>query len=296
MLATLASERDAALWHFFFAPNRRTSSVAAALARVRGRATVQTLASAPASDVRLGDVTFGDRVVALSRSTEARAIAEGVSQERLRRIAPAIAPPTHPSEDEVRAVRDAHGLGARGTAFVITYPGDLEHGRGAALLLDACAIAKTRKDLLLVMACRSKGPRSAEARRDLDARARAAGVALRWVGETRSIHALLVASDLVALPTDTLYAKVDHPLVLLEAMHLAVPVLVTEGTAAYELAEEGGALGVAFDRDALASKIDGLASHPDVMVWWMKESLHHAQRRTRGAMARAYATIYDELR
>ncbi len=297
MLATLATERDSALWHFLFAPNRRTSSAAAALARARGRATVQTLASAPGPDVRLAQVTFGDRVVALSRATEARALAEGVRPERLRRIAPAIAPPPPPTPEAVRAVREDLALGGAGAgSFVVTFPGDLEHGCGAALILEACARASSRRDLVLVMACRPKGPRSIERRHTLDARARAGGLAVRWVGETPSIHALLRASDLVALPTDTLYAKVDHPLVLLEAMHLGRPVLVTQGTAAYELAEEGGAIGTALDADAIAAVIDSLISETDAAERAGAAARRHAAGRTREAMARAYATIYDELR
>lgn len=293
MLATLATERDAALWHFLFAPSARTSRVAGSLARARARRSVQTIASAPPSSVSLRDVTFGDRVVALSRATEARALAEGVPSTRLRRVAPAIAPPPAPRDADIRAARSTHALEAG--SFVVTFPGDLEHGTGAAVLLDACALAKARHDLVLVMACRPKGPRSVEARRDLDARARAAGLAVRWVGETPSIHALLAASDVVALPTDTLYAKVDHPLVLLEAMHLARPVLVTRGTAAFELAEEGGALGSALDADALASVIDGLVSDPGALARASDAARSHAAGRTREAMARSYAAIYDEL-
>ena len=50
-----------------------------------------------------------------------------------------------------------------------------------------------------------------------------------WVGETPHIHALLGASDAVVLPSTSLFAKMDYPLVLLEAMSLGRAVFVVEG-------------------------------------------------------------------
>merc|ERR1711916_298520 len=72
VLTYLLRERRASLWHFFFAPNPRASLTARYCARWRGRPTVQTVCSAPASGVDLQRVLFGDRVVVLSEHTRMR--------------------------------------------------------------------------------------------------------------------------------------------------------------------------------------------------------------------------------
>lgn len=293
MVAKLAFDRTAALWHFFFAPNARTSSVAGALCAMRRVPTVQTIASAPLREARLGDLAFGDRVVALSRATHRRALEEGVPAHRLVLVPTATRAPEPPSEAAVAEVRRAHELASG--ALVVCFPGDLEHGRGAELVIDACAAARCRGDLVLVMACRAKTSNGTARQQALAARAAARGVAIRWVGETPAIHALLAASDVVALPTDTLYAKVDHPLVLLEAMHLGRPVLVTEGTSAFELAEDGGAVGARFDAEDVAARLDALAGDHALRAEAGAKASAHARVRSVEAMARAYESLYDEL-
>ncbi len=293
MLVTLATERRAGLWHFFFAPNPRTSTVARALARARRRPTVQTVASAPPREADLASLLFGDRVVVLSRATELRALEGGFDRRRLLRIGATTRAPAPPTPGELGLVRRQHALST--DRFVVCFPGDLEHGSGADLLLDACARAQRRRELILVMACRAKTPRSRERRAELSVRAARAGVETRWVGETPMIHALLAASDLVALPTDTLYAKVDHPIVLLEAMHLGRPVLVTEGTAAFELAEDGGALGSPHEAAAVAAILDDLVDHRPAWLAAGARAAAAAAERTITGMARAYDSIYDEL-
>jgi phosphatidylinositol alpha-1,6-mannosyltransferase len=292
MLRTLATSAGVGLWHFVSAPTARTSRIARGLAALRRRRTVQTLASAPPRDVRLGDVVFADRVIALSRETHARALAEGVEASRLRLVPIAITPPDSPSPESIEAVRLAHRLGER---LVVTFPGDLEHGRGADRIVEACTRMGERASITLVLACRDKTARAAARREELVRRARAAGLDVRAIGETPSIHALLAASDVVALPTDSLYAKVDHPLVLLEAMHLGRPVLVTEGSSAHELAEDGGAVGAAFDAEALAAALDRLVREPAWRQHWSARGRELVAARTVAAMARAHESIYSEL-
>ncbi len=291
MLGRLAVDRETALWHFVFAPSSRTKRAAGALASLRRRPTVQTIASAPSIDVRLGDVVFADRVVALSRGTLARALDEGVAASRLSHVSIAITPPTPPSARALADVVRAHGLAGR---FVVTFPGDLEHGRGAEVLLEACAAMKTRKDVVLVLACRDKTERARSIRAELASRAVGRGLDVRMIGQTAAILALLAASDVVALPTDSLFAKVDHPLVLIEAMHLGRPVLVSEGTTAHELADEGGALGAALDPDAIAAVLDRLVTDSDARHDAGARAKAHASARTLRAMALAYDSIYDE--
>jgi hypothetical protein len=72
-----------------------------------------------------------------------------------------------------------------------------------------------------------------------------------WFGETPFIHDLLAVADLVTLPADTLYAKMDVP-VLVKAMALDARCLGT-GTPGEELAIAGGAVAVETQRDAVSA-------------------------------------------
>lgn len=292
MLRALAMERRGALWHFIFAPSARTRLMGRVAARLRGRASVQTIASMPAEGARLGDVVFADRVVVLSRASWERAVREGVSPSRLAQIPVAIPPPAAPAPERIAFVRE--GLGASGR-LLVTFPGDLEHGEGARVLLDAVASMAARADVTLALACREKGPRSKAVLAELAGRAARAHVELRVVGETPDILALLAASDVVAMPTDTLYAKVDHPLVLLEAMHLGVAVLVSEGTSASELGDEGATV-TPFSADAIAAELDRLASDTARREASGARARDAMKARSAARMVRGYEAIYAGLR
>ena len=154
------------------------------------------------------------------------------------------------------------------------------------------------------MACRPKTARAAEVEGELRALAQRLGVAerVRWLGQTARIHDWLAIADLVALPSESLYAKMDYPLVLLEAMSLARPILVTTGTAAEELAEPlrgegaGPAVAVEASTEALVSATRALLDDDSA-----REVLGERARRAASArfglavMADAYERLYDAL-
>jgi glycosyltransferase involved in cell wall biosynthesis len=117
-----------------------------------------------------------------------------------------------------------------------------------------------------------------------------------WLGETPRIHDVLAASDLVTMPTDTLYAKMDMPLVLVEAMALGRAVLVGEGTPAVELTQDDAAVAVPTRAEAVAAATRALledgARREALGVRARKAALEHygAPR-----MALEYEALYDEL-
>jgi glycosyltransferase involved in cell wall biosynthesis len=288
----LGARADA--WHFFFAPNPRTSTLARLTARARRMRSVQTVCSVPAPQADLERVLFGDRVVVLSRHTEARFLHAGIARERIARIPPC-APPLEPAPDaQRRATRREFGLDPERP--LLLYPGDLEFGNAAALMLEAHA--GLAPDVELLLACRPKTPAARALERTLRERTTALGTHLRvrFLGETNRILALLAAADVVALPSSVAYAKMDYPLVLLEAMALGRPVVVAEQTPAAELAQAGGAIAVAPRLDDLASVLGGLLADSE-----RRERLGAAGRAlvlsgyTRPHMAAAYELLYDEL-
>lgn len=296
VLLRLLAGRRADLWHFFFAPNPKTSSVARAAAALRRARTVQTVCSAPRDDIDPKRVLFADRIVVLSRHTERRFLAAGVPASSLRLIRPAIAELSPLSDAERSEVRSR--LGWPVSAPVVVYAGDLEFGRGADLALAAHRALSRSLGALLVMACRTKTPSARAREAELKAQVTREGLdgSVRWLGETPKIHDVLAAADLVTLPTDTLYAKMDLPLVLVEAMSLGRAVLVGEGTPAVELTEDDAARATPAEPDAVAAATRALLD--DSIA---REALG---RRARAAvlerysaprMAQQYETLYDEL-
>ncbi len=222
------------LWHFVFAPNPASSSVARFAQRAR-RAfgwkgpVVQTVASAPREFEGVAGWIFGDAVVCVSDWMRGRLIGAGVKQQ-VRVIPPCAEAPRPPTRDAVRAIRA--GLDVSSDAPIVLYPGDYEVSRGAATVAGAvAAITRDTPNARVVFACRAKTPKSAVARAALEEELRAAGLLdrTRHAGEVTDMPALLAAARVVAFPVDDLYGKVDVPLVLLEAMALGIPVIVARG-------------------------------------------------------------------
>jgi glycosyltransferase involved in cell wall biosynthesis len=294
VLLRLLGGKGADLFHFFFAPNPRASQAARLAASVRRTATIQTVCSVPRDDAALERVLFGDRIVVLSRHTEARFLAAGIARERVLRIAPA-APPLEPLAGAQKAAL-RHVLGLDAKAPLLLYPGDLEFGSGARLVVEAHA--SLTGDVRLVLACRAKTPAARQVESELRARSQALGTASRvtWIGETPHILELVGTADVVALPSDIAYAKMDYPLVLLEAMALGRPVLVATGTPAAELADGGGALAVEPEVEALARSLSALFADGEARAHLGETARIQAiSTFARARMAQEYELLYDAL-
>jgi phosphatidylinositol alpha-1,6-mannosyltransferase len=294
VLGRLGFGKRADLWHFFFAPNPKTSSVARAAVALRRARSVQTVCSVPRDDVDPKRVLFADRVVVLSHFTAERFALAGIGPERVVRIPPA-APPLTPLDAEARQ-KTRKELGLDPDAPLVLYPGDLEFGSGARLAV--LAHSKLPNETHLVLACRAKTERAKVVLAELEALTHRLGTTARvsFIGETPKILELVGAADIVTLPSDVAYAKMDYPLVLLEAMALARPVVVASGTPAAELADGDAARAVAPDADAVAEALAKLFSDGGE-----REALGARARSAalgeydRARMARAYEALYDTL-
>jgi phosphatidylinositol alpha-1,6-mannosyltransferase len=261
-LRHLLRDRDAKLWHFFFAPNWKSAVAARVAAGLRRVPTVHTVCSLPREEAPLDRLVFADVTVVLSRFAHDRFRSAGVRDASLRLIPPSLPPLRAPNDEERLVLRRKHGIPE--SAMVWIYPGDLEHGGGAEVALEALA-ASGRADSVLLMACRDKTKSSGPARARLVDQARHWGLErrVRWLGETPEIHEMLALSDFTLLPSRSPYAKMDYPLVALEAMCMGRPTLVGSATPAAELAQEGAAVAVEPNGRALAAAIEKLCADVD---------------------------------
>lgn len=225
-------------YHFFFAPNPRTSAIVRTLFAVKRRRLVHTVASEP-----VGKPTFfADTHLAVSEYTAERLRAAGARDVHV--VLPGITPlASVPNPDRAR-------FGLPDGARLVLFAGDLSEGGGAEPLADAVL---STPDTVLILACRPKGAGRDATEARLRARLGARGV---FLGVVDSMPTLLASVDLVAMPATSLAGKVDLPLVLLEAMQLGRPVLVSAGGPLEELGGEGDGVHVVERREgALAAAL-----------------------------------------
>lgn len=295
VFAHLLTSRDHALWHFFFAPNAKSCAAGRASTRMRRMRTIHTVSSAPRDPSAIARQLFADVHAVLSEHTYARLREAGVAEDRLVRIAPAIASLDVMNEAARKAARRALGLPV--DAPLVVYPGDLEFGEGGHVMIEAQR-ALSKRGVQLVMACRAKTAAAKEAEAVLRTRADELSLSqnVHWLGETPHIHGLLGAADVVCLPSTDLYAKMDYPLVLLEAMSLERPVIVARGSAAQEIAAGGAAQVVEAQGDAVAASVERLLEDPSAArALGARARSAVDERYSLAVMARAYESVYDRF-
>jgi phosphatidylinositol alpha-1,6-mannosyltransferase len=296
VLARLIGGAKHDLWHFFFAPNPRSSLAGRTACRLRRTPSVQTVCSAPRAGARLRRLLFADRTVVLSRHTESLVLEAGLARERVVRIPPAVAPLPLASEQDTQRVRAALELPS--DVPLVVYPGDLEFSRAAELVLRAHAALPPGLGAWLVLACRAKTARAQVEEQRLRELARRLSIdgRARFVGETQHIHGLLAAASVVTLPADDLYAKMDLPLVLIESMLLGRAVVVGAGTAAAELCDGDAAVATVLDAGALAQHVARLLDGADARAQLGARARESALGRFHPqVVASAYEALYDEL-
>lgn len=284
------------VWHFFFAPNVKTSRAARFARAVRRVPSIHTVCSLPAEEDAIGNLLFADVTVALSRAAFERLRLAGVDESALRLIPPCVPPLSEPGPDRRGELRKKHAIPENTQVWI--YPGDLEFGGGAEIAVKGFA-AWNRPDALLLIACRPKTARAAVERLRLMDLARRWGIAsqVRWLGDTLQIHELLTLSDFVVLVNRSAYAKMDYPLVALESMCLARPVLVGRGTPSEELAELGAAVAVEPDAEALADAVRRLSADEASLIE-LGHRAHSVATSTFSPkqVAAAYERLYEEIR
>ena len=239
VLGRLGRPGPEAIRHFFFAPNPRTSAAARAVCALHpGVRVAQTIMSVPLQLEQAPRLIFSTLTIALSEYTRHALQARGVSG--VHRVWPGVPMDQPPQAD----LRDAQALGALRASLglphaaghaVFTFPGDYQFSDAAFVFASAIERLLTNPTpdstrTTFVFACRPKQPQSLLIEAALRQRLApwvASGQVI-FLGEVKAILAWLAASTAVVMPASSTYAKMDLPLVLIEAMREARPIIVSD--------------------------------------------------------------------
>lgn len=277
---------DADLLHFFFQPHPLASRTARWLARLCRRPAVHTVLSAPAPHHDARRVLFADRTVTLSRATAARLAAGGVTR-------PDVIPPALPETAPVSDDRRARALAAAGLepGFHL-YPGDYEFSGGHRLLLEVWSRARELPRLVLAGRDKTRGAAAGRAAIEREIAERGLADRVRLLGTAPDLAALIAAAGAVLFPAQSLYAKADLPLVVLEAWRESRPVLVSDLAPLAE-AVEGLTAPLPADPAAWLAAIRGLGAAGAALGAAGRRRF--LERHAAPVAAEAYARIYREV-
>lgn len=301
VLARLLTPDRCAIHHFMFAPHgRAVAAIRAALLFNRKRS-VATIPSQPSDDADLRAMTFADTSVVLSEASALRFRSAGV--ESVEVIRPGVPIPEAPLETQ--AARARFCLSGRGLdwgdAPLFVYAGDLEFSDGARTFVEAAEVLSARHpEVHFALACRPKTPSASLVAEGLERRIRRVGLEERvsFLGVVDDMPALLGAASAIVMPVDTLYAKVDIPLVLLEAMALGTPVVVSDLPSLSELAGLGQGTRVVprSDPNALAETLSHLATSPSTLARLGRGARQTVKSHFRlDTMVKSYEALYRDL-
>jgi len=202
------------IYHYFFAPNFKTSLFCRLLKMAKPKYSIQSVLSMPKTLENPEILFFGDLIITKSRSSQK--ILENVGVSNVKTIYPGIEIKDL-NKDEINTAKNYFKLDIEKGA--VLYAGD--YNEDVLKLLDVAKYIYNQYRFIFVFAIRLKD----EASKEFDKKFRETVKKLnlpsdyiRIYNEVENFDKLLQASDIVIFSQKDLYAKMDIPLVLLEAM------------------------------------------------------------------------------
>jgi glycosyltransferase involved in cell wall biosynthesis len=276
--------------HFFFTPNRVTSSVLALLQRLTPRRTVLQDLTSSHDAKRFVPLLRSLQTVVVHSSHARDALTEaGIEPDRVVRIYPGV-PSSEPVDDLEHHRR-------------LLYAGDLDSRVVDRLQTLGRALARPElRGWKLSVAARSKSPADRGQRDRLREalREELASDSAELLGEVDDMDALLRRTSLQLFLADHVRRKVDLPLVLLEGMARGIPLVAIDLTPVAEIFERGRehglCPGVAAAGGDVVDAVLGAVARGGVLAQWGRDARELVAREfSADRMAREYTTLYDKL-
>ncbi|MBN2530522.1 MAG: glycosyltransferase family 4 protein [Deltaproteobacteria bacterium] len=286
-------KKHSQIYHYFFAPNR-LSATAGRLQRAATRVkTVQTFSSRPLDYNDVNRFIFTDKVIVLSKDSRDKLLSVGISPKRVVHIPPGITPPAPLAEDEKTKLRDRFDLKNN---RIVLFPGDFEFSNAASLVAQAApAILAGARNVSVIFACRAKTERSKSRKQQIQKELSSLGHRVRFLDEIEEMHRFVGLVDVLLLPQNNLYAKMDIPLILLEAMAHGIPLVLADTGPLNELIAQNAAIGACTSADVAAAALRLLHSPAEAgALGRIGHALVHTTYNAL-SMAKAVENLYDEL-
>lgn len=284
------------VYHFFFAPNPKTSVAASAILKIKRKCSVHTISSVPKSFDNIHRLLFANRIVAVSHSTAALLDAAGVHNVSV--IHPCVPRPAVVSAERKAAA--ASSLGLSQDRPMVLFAGDYEFSRAARWSVEAALLALSKGlEAYFVFACRTKTPQALEREQECIQMAEASPWAdrFRFVRQVDDMFALIASAAVQWMPADSLYAKMDIPIVLLESLAFGVPIIVSDSGALPEILQQPAGVKVKTgDVQGLADSLATLIESPQTRRDYGEAGVHLAETAFSPLnMAKKYEQVYEEL-
>jgi glycosyltransferase involved in cell wall biosynthesis len=280
--------------HFFFTPNRVTSSVVSALRRIApGRLMIQTLMSSAHASAYAGFLRPLDAVIVLSDHTARALEGAGLEASRVHRIHPGVA-----LVDPIPDV-SAHKR--------ILYAGDLDEQVARRLCAIGAALSRPAfSGWSLTIAARPKADEDARHRatieRELSAPIEAGRVEV--LGEISDMDQLMRRCALQLFVAEHVRKKVDLPLAVLEGLARGLGLVAIDFSPLSEIftradshgLQPGALVDAKAEDEALVEVVSRAAADPEVLLTWSRDARELVSREfSIERMAAEYAKLYDKL-
>jgi len=285
------------LYHFFFAPNPKTSKMCKLAMNMKGyQKSVQTICSQPASFENIEKLMFANEIVTVSKDCLNKFKEAGISNVRC--IYPSVEEKEIPDADKISEIRKQFSLPVDKTLAL--FAGDLEFSSAAKTLVDALPEALKNENLAVVFCNRTKTPASHQKLKQIKKQVAKLDASDRvfFVPPSEDFLDLLSAVDFQLLHPDSLFGKMDIPLVILEGMALKTPAILSKLPSLEEICEDvEAAMYIEADNPAqLAEAMKSMAEDKAKRTAMATSGLKLVKERfSPQTMAEQYTKLYKEF-
>ena len=223
----ITKSRHIDLFHFFFTPNVKTSLILKHLFKIKKEPCIHTVTSTPKDLKDIDTLLFADRIITLSDYTQKKLQERDI--ENVLRIYPGL------DLTEIDNF-DPYALKFRREnnlmdSYIIMFAGDYEFSAANKTIIESIPpIVSKYPTAKFIFACRNKTERAKSIEDELKQYCIDLGIDkyVMFIGTADNMLEIIQSIDICIFPVKSLYAKMDIPLVLLECMAYAKPVIISD--------------------------------------------------------------------
>jgi len=291
----LIKKDDIDIYHFFFKPTSLVAMAAKIALKFNNKKTIQTVVSVPAEGEQLGKAIFADLVVVGSQFMQKRLAKEGIETKHI---------PFGVNTGQLTELCDVSdakkAFGLKGMP-VILFAGNLHPGRGIEVVAGSVEdVVKQFPEVKFVFANRffeTKLEKQNLAKIKSGIYEKNLTGNVMFLGIVENMKQLIKAADIVVFPPNAMVFKMDYPLILLEAMSMAKPVIFSNVSPLDELFESQSNIMIERNNPKqLSAAIISLLSHKEKMCSMGENARDLIEKKFNIQLStHKYLEMYEEL-